>query len=569
MKNYRILALSFFFSMFTAFLWGQKEYVIEYSKKNDSFEYFEKVQKGGQTSLKKIRNLQPKEEDQIAVVAKDYNGFSLQPKVIFQNIPYENTSTHSNQFIGVLSKSLIGIDLSFLSEIQAIPLSRGDAELKPEEQEFTDQLEFLESQAMLIQEKWVVQKNLFSLLYNDQKTTSEIKKEAVSIFNQLKDTPNIDWNAIKNAHQRISALSSKKMDTRWQKKLEEINGLQNEWKTIENEHWLDATAIQNIELLLEQAPSSYTQQTSIEELKSSDENPSQSVQFGIAFLQQDPLAHASSTKNENIEYPESDKIVYYNNRAFRDEKGNIASEMCPSCTPIILAEGYFNYQNSAKAMPPIEYTALFKNHPGAYGEWKIYNEKGEIEHHISLQSFQPQIQFSEPASLPLKKGRIELRQKTVLQFGTAIFMNHTFQDRNTYRTFQNASGDSIMISNNSQNNWIPSVGAQMRCLFPSKRLLRTGLNLGVSLNTFSETDVKKINLHLGTELSLTSFPSISLCAGLNACRTSQLLSQYSLDHWYTAKDLYYRDVITADPAFETLTQNIFKWGYFFGLNVNF
>jgi len=569
MKNCGFSVFMCFTSTFFSSLWGQKEYVIEYSKKNDSFEYFEKVTKGGQTSLKKTRNLQPKEEDLISVVVKDYNGFTLQPEVFFQKIPKESPNASPNKILGVLSSSLLGMDLSFLSQIQAIPISRGAAELKPEEQEFADQLEFLESQAMLVQEKWVVQKNLNALLYNDQKTTAEILKEVAPMLNQLKDTPDIDWNAIKNTHQKISVLSSQKMDTRWQNKMKEINGLQNEWKTLENEQWMDAHDIQKLELLLQQAPLSHTQQAAIEELKSADEKPSQSIQFGIAFHQHDPLAQTSSIQNKNMEYPETDKIIYYNHRVFRDDNGNISDEMCPSCTPIKRAEGYFNYQNSANALPPIEYTALFKNHPGAYGEWKIYNDKGEIEHHISLQSFQPQNQLSEPASLPMKKGRIDLRQETTLQFGTAIFMNHTFQDRNAYRTFQNVSGDSIMISNNPQNQWIPSVGAQMRCLFPSKRSLRVGLNLGASLNTFSKTDEKKLNLHLGTELSLASFPSLSLCGGLSACRTSQLLNQYSLDHWYTPKDLYYRDVFTADAAFGSLTQNIFKWGYFIGMKVNF
>ncbi len=567
MKNFAFLVL--LLSLSHSIVWGQKEYVIEYSKKNDSFQYFQKVAKDGKSSLKKIRHLQPKENDVISVVVKDYNGFTLQPEVFFEKIPNENIAPAPNKMISLLSSSLLGVDLSFLSNIQAIPLSRGDAELNPEEQEFADQLEFLESQAMLVQEKWVVQKNLNSLLYNEQKTTAEIKNEATPMLNQLKDSPNINWEAIKNSHQKISTMSPHNMDTRWQNKMVEINRIQNDWKELEKEQWMDATDVQKIELLLQHSPESFTQQTSIEQLKTVSNESGKSVQFGIAFHPQDPLAVASSPKNQSIEYPASDKIIYYNHHAFQDEKGNIFHELCPTCTPLKLAEGYFNYQNSAKVPPPIEYTALFKNHPGAYGEWKIYNDKGEIEHHIDLQSFQPQIAFSDPASLPMKRGQFELQQAPVLQFGTAIFMNHTFQDRNVYRTFQNASGDSIMISNQPQNLWIPSVGAQMRCLFPSQWPLRVGLNLGASLNTFSKTDMKKFNLHLGTEFSIASIPYLSICAGLSACRTTALRNHYTTNYWYTAKDLYYRDVLAVDATFETLTQNIFKYGYFIGMNINF
>lgn len=567
MKNFGFLVL--LFSLSHSILLGQKEYVIEYSKKNDSFQYFQKVAKDGNSSLKKIRHLQPKENDVISVVVKDYNGITLQPEVFFQKMPREIPAASNNKMIGILSSSLLGVDLSFLSNIQAIPLSRGDTELKPEEQEFADQLEFLESQAMLIQEKWVVQKNLFSLLYDDQKTTAEIKNEAAPMLNQLKDSPNIDWEAIKNSHQKISTMSPHNMDTRWQKKMVEINRIQNEWKALEDEQWMDASAVQKIEFLLQKSPESYTQQTAIEDLKSSDEEAFQSVQFGIAFHPNDPLALPSLKKNEHPDYPETDKIIYYNHHAFQDENGKIFNELCPTCTPLKLAEGYFNYQNEAKALPPIEYTALFKNHPGAYGEWKIYNDKGEVEHHISLQSFQAPQPLPKPSAFPIKKDQFDLQQSTVLQFGTAVFMNHTFQDRNFYRTFQNASGDSIMISNQSQNQWIPSVGVQMRCLFSSKTPLRMGLNLGASINSFSKTDEKKFNLHFGTELSAASFPNVSICVGLSACRTSELLGIYSINRWYTTKDLYYRDVIAADATFESLTQNIFKWGYSIGMNINF
>jgi hypothetical protein len=251
--------------------------------------------------------------------------------------------------------------------------------------------------------------------------------------------------------------------------------------------------------------------------------------------------------------------------------GEITHQLCNQCESVIEAEGFFNYNNSANALPPIEYQSLFKNHPGAYGDWKIYDEQGNLTHHIALQSFSiPNVPAPVSEKIIYRKSNhISLQQKSQFTIGTGIFMNHTFEDRMSFRKFEKANGDSILIGADYHHEWVPSLGAQLRYLIPSQRSLQWGLTAGGSINAFSNVDQKKVNLHLGAEIAHSSLPYFSLTMGLSGCRTSGLGKNYTLGKWYTAKDLYFSDIQYDNSTLDHLTREVFKWGYYLGINLNF
>jgi hypothetical protein len=109
----------------------------------------------------------------------------------------------------------------------------------------------------------------------------------------------------------------------------------------------------------------------------------------------------------------------------------------------------------------------------------------------------------------------------------------------------------------------------MRLIIPNSSPIQWGLNLGGSVNAFSNIDSKKMNLHLGSEISLKSFSYLSLSGGLSACRTNRLNKNYQINHWYTQKDLFFFDVRNDNTNVSNLTEEIFKWGWYVGLNLNF
>ena len=288
----------------------------------------------------------------------------------------------------------------------------------------------------------------------------------------------------------------------------------------------------------------------------------------IAFLEQD-LTQSALSNTSAPAFPHHDKIIYYNPHSWKNPNGQISHEWCDGCEPIIQAEGYFNYQNSQQAMPPAEFDLLFKDHPGAYGEWKIYDDEGKLKQHLRLQNFSTATIAQNPKTAFSQTHTISIASAPALQMATGIFMNQTFEDRFTYRKFQNFNGDSVLISSEAHGDWIPSLGVQMRLIIPNSSPIQWGLNLGGSVNAFSNIDSKKMNLHLGSEISLKSFSYLSLSGGLSACRTNRLNKNYQINHWYTQKDLFFFDVRNDNTNESNLTEEIFKWGWYVGLNLNF
>ncbi len=551
-------------------IWGQKNYIIEYSNKNNTFQYFISSEDGSESKKKQVRSFHPKPDDHITMVVKDYNGFIYSPQIGFKSEVTTNQTPTSLSVLGSMSSALLGVDLSFLSKLHSIPLSRGEAQWNPEEKEVMDQLSILENQSSLLMEKWEIQNDILSISHAPQKTTAEIKKELTPTIQRWKETPDVDWNSLHKAAQHLENSSTKNLRSTITDQLSQIADVQNQLKSIEQTPLMTNQQILQLENLALQIPESTSLPVSLASLKS-DETANgtlENITVQISFLEQD-LTQSALSNTSAPSFPHHDKIIYFNPHSWKNPNGQITHEWCEGCEPVVKAEGYFNYQNSQQAMPPAEFESLFNQHPGAYGEWKIYDDEGKLKQHLRLQNFSTATIAQNPKTAFSQTHTISIASAPALQMGTGIFMNQTFEDRFTYRKFQNLNGDSVLISSEAHGDWIPSLGAQMRLLIPNSSPVQWGLNLGGSVNAFSNIDAKKMNLHLGSEMSLKSFSYLSVSMGLSACRTNRLNKNYQINHWYTQKDLFFSDVRNDNNNVSNLTQEIFKWGWYVGLNLNF
>jgi hypothetical protein len=571
MRTFISILIISFICLLSQLTFAQKKYTIEYSKKSDSFTYYQENDHKGRRERKAISFFKPQPTDQVRLIVKDYNGFMMSPKVNYQSVTPSSEIPTTLNWLSTLGGAMLGVDLSFLSSIQSLPLSRGEKEWSPEEKELAENLEILETQAALIQEKWELQKNLYVSLYDPQKSTSEIKKTAGEIFTKWRENPEIDWKSIESASQTLRKTPSPNIRKSLIDQINTTRDAENQMNELKSGAMMNAQDLEKLEYMMKQIPEEFAHNIPLQELEVNSAGGLKQLAFQIEFTENNLLADLEKPILPLVQYPKSDKIVYYRSNTWRTPSGEITHQLCNQCESVIEAEGFFNYNNSAHALPPIEYQSLFKNHPGAYGDWKIYDEQGNLSHHLTLQSFSnpnPPAPVSEKI-MYRKSNQISIQQKSQFTIGTGIFMNHTFEDRISYRKFEKANGDSILIGADDHNEWVPSLGAQLRYLIPSQRSFQCGLTAGASINAFSNVDQKKVNLHLGTELAHSSLPYFSLTMGLSGCRTSGLGKNYTVGKWYTAKDLYFSDIQYDNNTLDHLTREVFKWGYYVGINLNF
>jgi hypothetical protein len=297
----------------------------------------------------------------------------------------------------------------------------------------------------------------------------------------------------------------------------------------------------------------------------------------LKFEKVDALApiikSAQTSKNLNNQ---SDFIQYLSTSKWRSPSGEVTSERCNGCVPMVVAEGNFTAGSDwTKNELPLNYEDLFKDGArGAYGLWNFYDEQtGKLKSSFQYTPVTPaQNDYDDendnaPKSIEThyRKAHLNIKKAKGPQFSACLMMNQMLESRYQFDIIGFA-GDSLQIRSSTEDELVPSLGVMIDFTLLKDRALIPSLNLGASINVMSELDNEKFNVHMGLGLAHRNLKNLSFIGGLSLCRTQIVREKYLADNWYFPTDFEFEDVsFNQDDLFK----EVFKTGYYFGFAIKF
>ena len=292
------------------------------------------------------------------------------------------------------------------------------------------------------------------------------------------------------------------------------------------------------------------------------------VVFKINITKMNYLDQLSKTKIS--EFNKEDYIEYYNVHRWKNENGFITDEFCEKCKPILLATGYIKPEWGKYSVPSNYLDLLNGQVQGAYGEWKLYDDDENIKNSFMLSP--PTNSIEQTSNNEDEKTtevlRVKCQESNAPRWSSGLFLTNPFSGRSQFSIIESSTSDSLMILQEKSTSLLPSIGATLSFQPLTSNLVSLTYNLGLSVNTFSNIDENKINLLGGIGLSHKDWKYLSFSAGVCLSRTNQLKNMYQASTWYNSSSTIYNKLLY-NESLETITQDIFKLGYYIGFHFNF
>jgi hypothetical protein len=278
------------------------------------------------------------------------------------------------------------------------------------------------------------------------------------------------------------------------------------------------------------------------------------------------------SKGKSNDFNKEDYVEYYNVNRWKNKNGEINDEYCGSCKPILLATGYVKPSGDRYKIPE-NYLDLFNGRvDGAYGEWKIYDDNENLKNSFMLSPPSYSTWLNDNIGNVNEKYsevfRIKCQDGNSPRWSSGIFITNPINGRSQFSFVESSTSDSLMILQEKSTSLLPSIGATLSFQPLTSNLVSLTYNLGLSVNTFSNIDENKINLLGGIGLTHKDWKYLSVSAGACLSRTSQLKNMYQANTWYNSSSTTYNKLLN-NESIETITQDVFKLGYYIGFHFNF
>ena len=552
-------------------LFAQKSFVIEYDKISENTFYFEKVK--GTDRLKPVKAIFPRKGDNVQLIVKNVNPFIYKVNIEVNEEDNSPITTSGNsELFSLLGNLAVGADLSF---VNYLPGSRGEGSSSANKKKISD----IHNQLTLIQGEYLsvstASKELIKTMKSESMPIDSIKKKSLEIIQSLEDENKIEQStkqlklierdliSIQPANDEEKNLLSVEKDF-----LAEFS----KYATINKIHLqrLKEVILESKSIITTKHTVGYTLSESYSDYSysSSDNNVSTDLIFKINISKSNLLDQIQKPKN--YEFNKEDYIEYYNVNRWKNENGFISDEFCVKCKPILLATGYIKPEWGNYNVPSNYLDLLNGKVQGAYGEWKIYDDDENIKNSFMLSpptnsSVQTSINEDEKTTEVL---RVKCQESNAPRWSSGLFLTNPFSGRSQFSIIESSTSDSLMILQEKSTSLLPSIGATLSFQPLTSNLVSLTYNLGLSVNTFSNIDENKINLLGGIGLSHRDWKYLSVSAGACLNRTSQLKSMYQANSWYNSSSSAYNKLLY-NESIDTITQDVFKFGYYIGFHFNF
>lgn len=552
-------------------LFAQKSFVIEYDKISENTFYFEKVK--GTDRLKPVKAIFPRKGDNVQLIVKNVNPFIYKVNIEVNEEDNSPITTSGNsELFSLLGNLAVGADLSF---VNYLPGSRGEGSSSANKKKISD----IHNQLTLIQGEYLsvstASKELIKTMKSESMPIDSIKKKSLEIIQSLEDENKIEQStkqlklierdliSIQPANDEEKNLLSVEKDF-----LAEFS----KYATINKIHLqrLKEVILESKSIITTKHTVGYTLSESYSDYSysSSDNNVSTDLIFKINISKSNLLDQIQKPKN--YEFNKEDYIEYYNVNRWKNENGFISDEFCVKCKPILLATGYIKPEWGNYNVPSNYLDLLNGKVQGAYGEWKIYDDDENIKNSFMLSpptnsSVQTSNNEDEKTTEVL---RVKCQESNAPRWSSGLFLTNPFSGRSQFSIIESSTSDSLMILQEKSTSLLPSIGATLSFQPLTSNLVSLTYNLGLSVNTFSNIDENKINLLGGIGLSHKDWKYLSFSAGVCLSRTSQLKNMYQASTWYNSSSNIYNKLLY-NESLDTITQDIFKLGYYIGFHFNF
>jgi len=584
----KIFILLFFLACFAQVdLLAQRQYVVEYDKKADAFFYFEESRKNGTITRKSLRIIEPEMGDEVKVVVKNVNEFVYKTSVEFRaGEVVSQEENPGNMLISAITSLAPGA--SMISALASGVSGRGAEIASAADKRMLEQLKALSETVSEFSDRNQKYQGLVDLLMDEDIPIDSLRITAGAVIEELVQNPNDakGQQAILNSLE--NGLSTAEVSTDIKR---EISSALSEMQAMSNANHgnLSGYSIEQLIAIKKLIAETDFQFTAYNTIGFDDMSSSASPEYESAidervsafdvilkFEKIDALApiikSAETSKNKNNQ---SDFIQYLSTSKWRLPSGEVISEDCPGCVPMVLAEGYFN-SNRGNNELPLKFKELFENGAqGAYGLWKFYDEEtGALK---SSFQYTPTVSYEDSYSnnndqnqaktieTHYRRARLNIKKAKGPQFSACLLMNRMVEARSQFDII-GFPGDSLQIRSSAVDEFVPSLGVLVDFILLKERAIIPSLNLGATLNVLSELDNEKFNVHLGLGLAHRNLNNLSFIGGISLCRTQVVRDKYTADNWYFPTDFEFEDVsFNQDELFK----DVFKTGYYFGIALKF
>jgi hypothetical protein len=553
-------------------LFAQKNFVIEYDKISENTLYFENVK--GSDRLKPMRAIFPRKGDHVQLIVKNLNPFIYKVNIdVNEEDNTPTTSSGNSELFSLLGNLALGTNLSFVNDL---PGSRGEGSVSANKKKISD----IHNQLISIQGEYLSAsmryKELIKTMTSESMPVDSIKKNSLEIIQSLETE-----NQTEKSKTQVKLLE-RDLASIQPSDAEESNLLTSEKALIAELSKVSTIKKSDLERLKEVLLASkseinkkhtvgYSQSGTYSDdgYGSSSSEVSTDVIFKLNITRNNYLDQLSKAKT--FEFNQEDYIEYYNVSRWKNENGIVTNEFCDKCKPILLATGYIKPDGSGNYKVPSSYLDLFSGVvPGAYGEWKIYDEDEKIQNSFMLSqptSSSEQTSNSEEEETT-EVVRVKCQESNAPRWSSGLFLTNPISGRSQFSIIESSTSDSLMILQEKSTSLLPSIGATLSFQPLTSNLVSLTYNLGLSVNTFSNIDENKINLLGGIGLTHRDFKYFSVSAGACLSRTSELKNMYQASTWYSSSSTTYNKLLY-NESIDTITQYVFKLGYYIGFHFNF
>ena len=568
MKN-QLTAIIFLFVCSNLF--AQKNFVIEYDKISENTLYFEKVK--GSDRLKPMRAIFPRKGDHVQLIVKNLNPFIYKVNIeVNEEDNTPTTSSGNSELFSLLGNLALGTDLSF---VNYLPGSRGEGSASANKKKISD----IHNQLISIQGEYLSAsmryKELIKIMTSESMPVDSIKKNSLLIIQSLESENQTEKSKTQVKLLERDLASIQPSDAEESNLLSSEKALIAELSKIST---IKKSELERLKVVLLASKSEINKKHTVGYSQSdtysdygygnSSSEVSTDVVFKINITRNNFLDQLSKTKT--FEFNQEDYIEYYNVSRWKNENGIVTDEFCDKCKPILLATGYIKPEWGKYKVPSNYLDLLNGEVQGAYGEWKIYDEDEIIQNAFMLS---PPTSSSEQTSNSEEEQttevvRVKCQESNAPRWSSGLFLTNPISGRSQFSILESSTSDSLMILQEKSTSLLPSIGATLSFQPLTSNLVSLTYNLGLSVNTFSNIDENKINLLGGIGLTHRDWKYFSVSAGACLSRTSELKNMYQASTWYSSSSTTYNKLLY-NESIDTITQDVFKLGYYIGFHFNF
>ncbi len=569
MKNQLVVM---FFLFLCGQLFAQKNFVIEYDKISENTFYFEKVK--GTDRLKPVKAIFPRKGDHVQLIVKNVNPFIYKVNIEINEEDNSPITTSGNsELFSLLGNLAVGADLSF---VNYLPGSRGEDSSSANKKKISD----IHNQLTLIQGEYLsvatASKELIKTMKSESMPVDSIKKKSLEIIQSLEDENQhiksknqikiieIDLVNIQPVDELESALLLEEMNL-----LEQLSKIKT-LKKSDLELLRDLILNSQSQISLKHTVG-YSEDNSLSDFGFSNTSENRFTDLVVKIKLDKNNILDEISKGRTFEFNKEDYVEYYNVNRWKNKNGDISDEYCGGCKPILLASGYLKPDYADRYNVPFNYLDLFNGRiDGAYGEWKIYDDDENLKNSFMLSppSYSSVVNENDIQENITDVIRIKCQESKAPRWSSGLFLTNPISGRSQFSIIESSTSDSLMIMEENSKSLLPSIGATLSFQPLTSNVISLSYNLGLSVNTFSNIDENKINLLGGIGLSHRDWKYLSVSAGACLSRTSQLKSIYQANSWYSSSSSTYNKLLY-NESLETITQDIFKLGYYIGFHFNF